>query len=273
MAFYRMVIMGRKLREIYNGALYHVIQRGNNHNYIYEDISDKRKFFDLLNKSRMICDFQVLYYVLLDNHYHLVLESSDIPIWKGIQKLNQTYSKYYNRKYNRSGGIYGGRYTSYIIKDSEYFYQAIRYIAQNPVKADIVKSPSDYLWSAHQAVCAEDNEIVNIERTLSFFPGTKRTAKQSYLALIENNDKRSASYASMPFRENRKIGDALDYILKASGYSETLCSRLKNGDKRSDIKSERDAFIKTAYKAGIAPKDIAKYLSFSPEGVRKILRG
>ena len=104
--------MGRKLRELYNEALYHIIQRGNNRNYIYEDIMDKKMFFRLLLDTREKCGFKILYYVLMDNHYHLLVQTGDITIDKIIQRLNTAYSKYYNKKYNRSGSIYGGRYNS-----------------------------------------------------------------------------------------------------------------------------------------------------------------
>ena len=66
--------------------------------YIYEDVADKKEFFVYLLESRETCGFQILFYVLMDNHYHLILEAGEMPIWKGIQRLNTTYSKYYLKR-------------------------------------------------------------------------------------------------------------------------------------------------------------------------------
>lgn len=265
--------MGRKPRVVYSGALYHIIQRGNNRNYIYEDIRDKRKFFELLLEAREACGFQILYYVLMDNHYHLVLEAGETPIWKAIQKLNVAYSKYYNQKYNRSGSIYGGRYTAYVVKDSKYYYQVLKYIAQNPVKAGIVKTPEEYRWSAHWAIRSGKTQVVNLKRALSYFPGSEQQAKQSYLDLIEQDKEITSEYGLLPMKEAKKVADALQYLLKTMDYPEDTRQRILRGDKRVSIKQERDAFIRAAYGAGFAAKDIALFLSFSPEGVRKVLRG
>ena len=165
--------MGRKPRVLYDGALYHIIQRGNNRNYIYEDVQDKKMFFELLLEIKQRCGFQILYFVLMDNHYHLILESGELPISKGIQLLNHKYSKYFNKKYSRTGTIYGGRYTAVLVKDTSYYYQLLKYIARNPVKAGIVKRPEDYRWSAHRDVKVEDGRIMNIEKMLSYFPSTR----------------------------------------------------------------------------------------------------
>lgn len=264
--------MGRKPRIIYCGALYHIIQRGNNKNYIYEDNLDKKMFFKLLLDAREKCDFKILYYVLMDNHYHMVIEAGDIPISKAIQRLNTAYSKYYNKKYSRIGGIYGGRYTASLITETKYYFQLLKYLADNPVKAGIVKNPSDYRWSAHTSIKSRDNSIVDIDRTLSYFPSPKSKVMQDYINLIENDLEIKSDYGLFPIKEAQKLSDSLDYILASLNFSEDVFIKIKQGDKSSNIKAERDCFIKKAYEAGFKIKEIAKHLSFTYEGIRKVVK-
>ncbi|MGI6728249.1 MAG: transposase [Anaerovoracaceae bacterium] len=264
--------MGRKHRVMYSGALYHIIQRGNNRNYIYEDISDKKIFFKLLLDARKKCEFHVLYYVLMDNHYHMILESGDIPISKGIQRLNTAYSKYYNKKYSRSGGIYGGRYTLVLITETKYYYQLLKYIAHNPIKAGLVKKPDEYRWSAHPSIKSGNCRIVNIEKTLSFFPSPKPKALREYIDLIEHDLEIKSDYGMVPVKDEQKLSDALDYILRDINLSEDLIVRIKSGDKSVRLKEARNQFMKEAYKAGFRIKEIANHISYSYEGVRKVVK-
>ena len=264
--------MGRKPRTIYSGALYHIIQRGNNRNYIYEEIRDKKMFFSVLLDAKKVCEFQILYYVLMDNHYHLIIEAGETPVWKGVQRLNTSYSKYYNKKYNRTGGIYEGRHSASLISDTKYYYQLIRYIAQNPVRANIAKEPREYLWSAHQAICANDHRIVDIHRTLSYFPGPQSISRQQYMDLVEADREINSEYDLVLEKEHKKIKDALDHLIDSLDYSDSVSLLLKQGDKRKEIQEERNDFINAAHRAGFSPKEIAGYLSYSAEGIRKVLR-
>ena len=262
--------MGRKPRTIFTGALYHIIQRGNNKNFIYDDIMDKKMFFKILVETKTKYDFQILYYVLIDNHYHLLLEAGDIPISKSIQILNTAYSKYYNKKYNRTGTVYGGRYTASLVTDTRYYYQLLKYIANNPVKAGIVKNQSDYRWSAHISIKTGNRSIIAINRTLSYFPSPASKVLGEYVNLIENNAEISSDYGLVSNKEAQKLKDSLDYILQNMKLSESIQMGIKNGDKNVSFKNERDEFIKLAINAGFKTKEIASHISYSYEYVRRI---
>lgn len=264
--------MGRKPRVIYNGALYHIIQRGNNRNYIYEDINDKKMFFKILLETREKYDFKILYYVLMDNHYHIILEVGETSISKVVQWLNTRYSKYYNKKYNRTGSIYGGRYTCHIISDTKYYFKLLNYIAANPMKAKIVKNTREYRWSAHQQIISKDSSIVDIEKTLSYFPSPRSMVMQEYIELIENESVISSNYGMLPIKDSRKISDALDYLMVSLNFKEGISEKIKGGDKSYKFNEERGCFIKAAYEAGFKIKDIANYIKFTYEGVRKIVK-
>ncbi|HOJ10971.1 MAG TPA: transposase [Clostridiales bacterium] len=265
--------MGKGERNFHCGTLHHIIERGNNKNYIYKDTENKKKFFELLLQAMEECDFKILYYVLMDNHYHLIIESGEIQASVGFHSLNNLYSKYYNKKYNRTGGNYEGKYTSILITSARQYFQVLKYIANNPVRAKIVKNARDYRWSAHASFISGDNSIVEIERALSYFPSPKAQVMEDYINLIEEGMKANYDYGLVPVKEAQLLSDSLDYILNSLNFSEDVFTKIKNGDKRSDIKPERDCFIKEAYEAGFKIREIAEHISFTYEGVRKVVRG
>ena len=141
--------MPRRKRGDEPNTIHHVIQRGNNRNYIYEDTQDKREFLSILSTAITTYDAVLLQYVLMDNHYHLLIRVGDQPLSAFVRFLNRSYSLYYNKRYNRIGTIYGGRYKSYLLSETEKFFSTVRYIVRNPVKAGLSATPAEYRWSGH----------------------------------------------------------------------------------------------------------------------------
>lgn len=136
--------MVRIPRQTLTGGIYHIIQRGHNRAYIFNDQMDKLTFLDLVKKCKAAYPFHILFYVLMDNHYHLIIEIQDMQLGALMKRINQTYSQYYHRKHACTGTVYGTRYRVFPVTDKAYFYQLIMYLAHNPVKAGIVKHPVEY---------------------------------------------------------------------------------------------------------------------------------
>ncbi|MGB7605583.1 MAG: transposase [Lutisporaceae bacterium] len=95
--------MGRPWREEYKGGIYHVIARGNNKEYIFKDNIDKEYFLKKVKELKKGLEFKMLAYVLMDNHYHFIIQIFETPLQKLIHQVNNKYRKYYNGKYNRVG--------------------------------------------------------------------------------------------------------------------------------------------------------------------------
>lgn len=129
--------------------------------------------------------FDVLYYVIMDNHYHLLLRMNEIPIDKIMCRINTMYSKYYNKKYNRSGTIFGSRSGSVHIKDTRQYLSVILYNAYNPVKAKIVKHPEQYKWCAHMEIVSKHGYIVNREKMLGIIDRDAARAMAIYDDLLK----------------------------------------------------------------------------------------
>jgi len=181
--------MARKHRINIVGALYHLIQRGNNKDYIFEDSIDKMKFLSILAELQNKYDFFILFYVIMDNHYHLLIQAGAVPTGKIMQELHMAYTRYYNKRHNRTGTIYEGRYKGFLIRTDKQFYELLLYIANNPVRAGMVDSPDTYLWSAHPFIQNKIASIVSQSKTLSYFGDDSgddiESARKKYIAFIE----------------------------------------------------------------------------------------
>ncbi len=143
--------MARPLRIEYPGALYHITSRGNARADIFDDNPDREKFLSILGvvvrKYRWICHG----YCLMDNHYHLLVETPESNLCRGMRQINGLYTQGFNRRHGRVGHLFQGRYKSILVEKDSYLLQLSRYIVLNPVKAGMVKAPEDWEWSSYQS--------------------------------------------------------------------------------------------------------------------------
>ncbi|GBE05854.1 chromosomal replication initiation protein [bacterium BMS3Abin10] len=141
--------MARPLRIEYDGALYHITSRGNEKKPIYRKDGDCRKFLKIL--SELPARYQVVIhgYVLMENHYHLLIETPKGNITRVMHYLNTAYTVYFNKKHQRVGHLFQGRYKGLLIEKERYLLSVSRYIHLNPVRALIVKRPEEYKWSSY----------------------------------------------------------------------------------------------------------------------------
>ena len=102
--------MGRKCRIEPVGAIYHVIQRGNNKKSIFENEEDKKFFMKLVKKYKEGLGYKIYGFVLMDNHYHFIIQTFHQPLHKIMHRWNSNYSKYYNYKHDGVGHVFQARY-------------------------------------------------------------------------------------------------------------------------------------------------------------------
>ena len=107
--------MARPLRLEYPGAFYHVLNRGNNLEYLFRNERDREKFLALLGKAKDRFSLVIHTYCLMDNHYHLLLETKEPNLSQAIQWLNVSYATYFNRRYRRPGHLFQGRFKAILI--------------------------------------------------------------------------------------------------------------------------------------------------------------
>jgi len=143
--------MGRAWRIEYEGALYHILSRGNEQGDIFYDNTDRRLFLDTLEEMSERFDVNICAYVLMDNHYHLLLKTRRANLSKAMQWFGTTYTRRFNNRHNRSGHLFQGRFKSIIIENDAYLMQLSCYIHRNPIRAGILKRLADYRWSSYLA--------------------------------------------------------------------------------------------------------------------------
>ncbi len=143
--------MARPWRIEYEGALYHVFSRGNKKQNIFFDNDDRCLFLDTIGQMSERFDNNIFAYVLMDNHYHLLLRTPKANLSRSMQWLGTTYTRRFNLKHLQSGHLFQGRYKSILVQNDTYLMQLAHYIHNNPLRAGIVKRLIDYPWSSYPA--------------------------------------------------------------------------------------------------------------------------
>jgi len=143
--------MSRPLRIEYAGAVYHVTARGNGRQDIYLDDGDRTEFLEILSRAIDRNQWLCHAYCLMTNHYHLVIETCNPTLSRGMRYLNGVYSQYLNRKYKRVGHVFQGRYKGILVEKDSYLLELSRYVVLNPVRARMVRSAKDWPWSSYRA--------------------------------------------------------------------------------------------------------------------------
>jgi len=141
--------MARELRIAYPGAFYHIMARGNEKKIIFKDRRDYRQFIKDLEIQHIRHKIRVHAYCLMNNHYHLLMETPQANVSKVMQELQTSYAVYYNWRHERVGHLFQGRFKAKLVQTDVYLRQVNRYIHRNPVKARIVKKAANYPWTSY----------------------------------------------------------------------------------------------------------------------------
>jgi putative transposase len=141
----------RPHRPLASGLIYHVTCRGNAKSPIFLADADFEVFLAGLGVARRLDDLQCHAYCLMENHYHLLVETPRANLNDAMQRLNGTYAMRFNRHRARTGHVFQGRYGAKLVTDDAYALTVIQYIAANPVQAGICSAPEDWRWSSYAA--------------------------------------------------------------------------------------------------------------------------
>ncbi|MDD2402348.1 MAG: transposase [Clostridia bacterium] len=185
--------MARKTRIHYEGALYHVICRGNNKEYVFKEDKNKEKYLQLIRKYKEKYSFKVYAYCIMGNHVHMLIEVGNIPLNKIMQGVQQAYTYYYNKRNNRSGHVFEQRYKAILCDKEEYLLALIRYIHQNPVRAGI-KEGLNYQYCSHKtyienselgsSIVKNVDDLVDVQFPLSLFGEESRRQLEEYIRFV-----------------------------------------------------------------------------------------
>jgi REP element-mobilizing transposase RayT len=178
--------MARPLRIEYPGALYHVTSRGNAGGKIFRSDKDREYFLDLLGFIIERFNWLCHAWCLMDNHYHLILETPEGNLSRGMRQLNGIYTQKYNWRYTKTGHVFQGRYKAILVDKESYLLELCRYVILNPVRAKIVKSPQDWKWSSYRSTTgtAKPPQWLTTDWILVQFSRSRRRAQRLYHQFI-----------------------------------------------------------------------------------------
>lgn len=183
--------MARPLRVQFEGAIYHVTCRGNARNDVFLDAKDRTMFLGMLGKTIERYNWLCHAYCLMDNHYHLLVETPDANISKGMHYLNCVYTIYFNRNHDRVGHVLQGRYKSILVERDSHLLELTRYIVLNPVRAGFVKRPEEWPWSSYRATAGIEGAppFLHTSWLLDQFDKNSERARQLYREFVANEGK------------------------------------------------------------------------------------
>jgi len=142
--------MSRPLRIEFAGALYHVISRGDRRTAIYHNDSDRLDWQGVLARVCKRHHFVIHGFCQMGNHYHLLVETPEANLARGMRELNGIYSQHFNHRHALAGHLFQGRYKAILVQKNRYLLELIRYIVLNPVRAGLVSRADDWQWSSHR---------------------------------------------------------------------------------------------------------------------------
>jgi REP element-mobilizing transposase RayT len=132
-----------------------VFARGNDRRSIFVDDRDRVAYLHLLREVIDRCAWRCLGWCLMPNHVHLLIETTEPNLGRGMHRLHGQYVRRFHARHRRTGHLFGSRYGSVVVEDDAQLWMTVAYIARNPLAAGLCGDLADYRWSSHRAVLAD----------------------------------------------------------------------------------------------------------------------
>ena len=297
--------MPRPLRIEFDGAWYHVMNRGARKREIFHDDHDRLLFLSLLGDIKEIWNVEVHAYSLMDNHFHLLLHTPNSNLSRSMKHLCASYAAHYNKKYSKDGALLRGRFKSILVEKGDYLLALVRYIHMNPVKAGLSQVPEKHPWTSHGSylgIQSSPDFLIKVDILSEFgrpsksarkqFDGFVKSGEDSGFIRVINSKKRVNILGSEGFRDwikynflnaphrdvalptmraNRRTLPPDDKILKyiLAEYrldEDTLKTRRRGNDAKIIY------IYLLRYVSGVTYSQIAKLLGMNPTAVAKTLQ-
>jgi REP element-mobilizing transposase RayT len=180
--------MARPLRIEYPGAVYHITSRGNARQSIFLQDKDREKFLEILSETKARYNWLCHGFCLMDNHYHVLIETIDSTLSQGMRQLNGVYTQSFNRRQNRVGHVFQGRYKAVLVQKDTHLLELCRYVVLNPVRAKMVEHPGDWIWSSYCATAFGNQppDWLTTDWILGQFSTKRPVAQERYRRFVED---------------------------------------------------------------------------------------
>ena len=278
--------MARPIRIEFDGAVYHVTARGNARKPIYKDDGDRVKFLEILGEVNRKYNWLCHAYCLMDNHYHIIIETPDGNLSKGMRQLNGLYTQSFNRKRRRVGHVFQGRYKAILIEKESHLLEVCRYVVLNPVRAKAVQEPGEWKWSSFNATAGKIKppQCLTVDWILGQF-GTKRgQAEKGYRDFVRAGIGGERIWRKVKGQsilgEEDYVGRLMEYIrgrrdiqeipkqqryLNRPGLNELFRNKGKDKEKRNKL------MYNAVVEHGYSQKEIADFLGLHYSTVSRLI--
>jgi putative transposase len=280
--------VARPLRVEYPHASYHITSRGNARQDIFLNDYDYKDFLKTLKIVATRFHWLVYAYCLMDNHYHLVVETIDANLSSGMRQLNGEYAQLFNWWHKKTGHVFQGRYKAILVEKESYLFEVCRYVVLNPIRARIVMAPGEWKWSSYNATLGQVDSVVNlaVEKLLALFGDDQRLAVRGYIDFINDGIGKSSIWEEL---KGQIILGSDDFVDKINDMLERKKENMEEipqvqryigrpllenifcymNHKNKRVKAQ---MVKKAYSYGYTMRQIAGYLGVHYTTVSRLLK-
>ncbi len=280
--------MARPLRVEFSGAVYHVTCRGNAKQAVFLDDADREEFFTVLTSVVKRFNWLCHAYCLMGNHYHLVIETPEGNISRGMRQLDGVYTQRFNRRHERAGHLFQGRFHAVLVEKESHLLALCRYVVLNPIRAKLVASPHQWKWSSFRATASEiqNPPFLTVNWILSQFGTTKKDARAQYKRFVSEGIGTESLWKGLKgqvilgtdafadkFRELLKEKETIKEIPRVQRYITRPLLTSLLPPQTCERKKARDAAIYDAHvRYGYTQGEIAKHLDVHYVTVSRALK-
>ena len=280
--------MARPLRIEYSGAVYHITSRGNEKKAIFKNYRDRETFLDTLSQVNKRYNWLCHAYCLMNNHYHLVIETPDGNLSAGMRQLNGVYTQAFNRRYKRVGHLLQGRYKAILIQKDSHLLEVCRYVVLNPVRAKAVEKPELWKWSSYRATAGKEkpHPCLATEWILNQFGSTRSIAEKAYQRFVKDGIKQESIWKAVKGQsilgEEDFMANLKDYLRGKKDIAELPKSQ-RYADRPSlerifpksivlGIDKRNEKIADAVQQHGYRQREVADYLEMHFTSISRILR-
>jgi len=280
--------MVRPLRIEFPGAVYHITSRGNERKAIFRGDQDRKMFLDTLEEVTLRYNWLCHAYCLMENHYHLLIDTPDGNLSIGMRQLNGIYTQRFNKRHGRVGHLFQGRFKAVLVQKDSHLLEACRYVVLNPVRGKKVQRPETWVWSSYGGTggLTKPHSCLETDWVLSQFGSKRKIAEAGYRRFVKDGIGAESIWnrvrAQSVFGESDFIESLRDYVRGRKQIPEIAKSQrfmnrppLKSifrsevlGDIRKRDKSIGEAVLEHGY----TQREVADHLRIHFTSVSRILR-
>jgi putative transposase len=280
--------MARPLRIEFPGAVYHITSRGNEKRPIFLDDKDREGFLNLLQHVNKRYYWICHAYCLMDNHYHLIIETPDGNLSIGMRQLNGVYTQAFNRRHKRVGHLFQGRFKAILIQKDTHLLEACRYVVLNPVRAGGVENPEQWKWSSYRATIGgvKPHPCLTTDWILRQFGMARKKAEKEYRGFVRGGIKGTSLWKEVKGQSILGSGDfiegLIDYVQghedipeipKAQRFlSRPSLEQFFIGRVLQDMDKRNEGIEEAVEKYGYTQREIADHLGMHFTSVSRIMR-